>query len=164
MISCRADPQAAAAGTHRQPRLGMAASAGDREFRIAASDVEQSGPVFVSPDVATCADCLAEMFDPADRRYRYPFLNCTNCGPRLTIITGAPYDRARTTMAGFPMCSACRAEYDDPANRRFHAQPTACPTCGPRLQLSDAPAANRWRRTIRSPVSPRRCGPAGSGR
>src|SRR5262249_46656339 len=94
-----------------------------------------SGPIFVSPDVATCADCLAELLDPTDRRYRYPFLNCTNCGPRLTIVTGAPYDRQRTTMAGFPMCAACRAEYENPADRRFHAQPTCCPACGPRLQL-----------------------------
>src|SRR5262249_47038768 len=90
------------------------------------------------PDVAPCADRLAELADPADRRYRYPFLNCTNCGPRLTIVTGAPYDRARTTMAAFVLCPACRAEYEDPADRRFHAQPTCCPACGPRLQLLDA--------------------------
>jgi hydrogenase maturation protein HypF len=107
---------------------------GDRRFRIQPSEVESPGPIFVSPDVATCADCLAELFDPADRRYRYPFLNCTNCGPRLTIITGVPYDRERTTMARFPMCAACRTEYEDPCNRRFHAQATACPACGPRLQ------------------------------
>jgi hydrogenase maturation protein HypF len=110
---------------------------GDRGFRIESSEVDCPGPVFVSPDVATCADCLAELFDPADRRYRYPFLNCTNCGPRLTIVTGAPYDRGRTTMAGFSMCSACRAEYDDPTNRRFHAQPTCCPVCGPQLVVTD---------------------------
>jgi hydrogenase maturation protein HypF len=108
---------------------------GDRQFRIQPSEVESPGPIFVSPDVATCADCLAELLDPADRRHRYPFLNCTNCGPRLTIVTGAPYDRQRTTMAEFVMCAACRAEYDDPADRRFHAQPTCCPACGPRLQV-----------------------------
>jgi hydrogenase maturation protein HypF len=111
---------------------------GDCRFRIEHSDAEASGPVYVSPDAATCDDCLAELFDPADRRYLYPFLNCTNCGPRLTIVTGAPYDRERTTMAGFSMCASCRAEYEDPADRRFHAQPTACPVCGPRLQLLEA--------------------------
>ena len=99
---------------------------GEAQFRIESSEADPAGVIFISPDVAVCADCLAELFDPADRRYGYPFLNCTNCGPRLTIITGAPYDRPRTTMAGFPMCAACRAEYDDPADRRFHAQPTAC--------------------------------------
>lgn len=109
---------------------------GESGFRIEVSQ-ETAGPIFVSPDVGVCDDCLRELFDPADRRYRYPFLNCTNCGPRLTIITGAPYDRKRTTMAAFAMCSACRAEYDDPRDRRFHAQPTACPHCGPRLALVD---------------------------
>ena len=111
---------------------------GDRQFLIHPSEAESAGAIFVSPDVATCADCLTEMFDPANRRHRYSFLNCTNCGPRLTIITGAPYDRPQTTMAGFAMCAACRAEYDDPANRRFHAQPTCCAVCGPRLWLLDA--------------------------
>lgn len=102
-------------------------------FRIEDSERERSSQISLSPDIATCAACLQDLFDPADRRYRYPFLNCTNCGPRLTIIQSAPYDRERTTMSGFPMCPACRAEYDDPQNRRFHAQPTACPVCGPRL-------------------------------
>jgi hydrogenase maturation protein HypF len=111
---------------------------GDRLFHIEPSEADGAAAVFVSPDVATCADCLAELFDPADRRHHYPFLNCTNCGPRLTIVTGAPYDRARTTMSSFPMCAACRAEYEDPANRRFHAQPTCCPACGPRLRVLDA--------------------------
>jgi hydrogenase maturation protein HypF len=110
---------------------------GDGAFRIEHSDGTAVGPVVVSPDVATCDACLGELFDPLDRRYRYPFLNCTHCGPRLTIVTGAPYDRERTTMAGFPMCTACRAEYDDPTDRRFHAQPTACPACGPRLAAVD---------------------------
>jgi hydrogenase maturation protein HypF len=110
---------------------------GEQQFRIECSEADAASPVFISPDVATCPECLAEVLNPGDRRYGYPFLNCTNCGPRLTIITGAPYDRARTTMASFPMCAACRAEYEDPANRRFHAQPTACPACGPRLQVLD---------------------------
>ena len=107
-------------------------------FRIESSDASATGSIFISPDVATCDACLAEFFDPSDRRYNYPFLNCTHCGPRLTIIEGAPYDRSRTTMARFPMCPACRAEYDEPRNRRFHAQPTACATCGPRLILQSA--------------------------
>jgi hydrogenase maturation protein HypF len=116
---------------NREPPLG------DRQFRIADSDLCTTGEIVIAPDTATCDDCLAELFDPHDRRFGYPFLNCTNCGPRLTIVTGAPYDRARTTMAGFVMCPACRAEYEDPTNRRFHAQPTACPVCGPKLTLLD---------------------------
>lgn len=109
----------------------------DTEFVIHASDSAPIGDIFISPDVATCSKCIDELFSSADRRYRYPFLNCTHCGPRLTIITEAPYDRPRTTMAGLPMCSQCRAEYDDPSNRRFHAQPTCCPRCGPQLRLLD---------------------------
>ena len=102
-------------------------------FSIVASDHAGAEAAAVSVDTATCADCLAEVDDPADRRHRYPFTNCTNCGPRYTIVLGVPYDRPATTMAGFRMCDACQAEYDDPADRRFHAQPNACPVCGPRL-------------------------------
>ena len=92
----------------------------------------------MSADSATCADCLRELADPADRRYKYPFINCTNCGPRFTIVRDVPYDRPFTTMSSFPMCAECAAEYHDPASRRFHAQPVCCPACGPRLQLVDA--------------------------
>ena len=114
---------------------------GDRQFRIEASEIDSEGRVLISPDMATCGDCLDELFDPANRRYGYPFLNCTHCGPRLTIITGSPYDRARTTMESFALCPACRREYEKPADRRFHAQPTCCETCGPALRLLDGDAA-----------------------
>ncbi|HZO97932.1 MAG TPA: carbamoyltransferase HypF [Gaiellaceae bacterium] len=107
---------------------------GESGFRI-----ERSGGgeplALVPPDVATCDECLRELFDPGDRRFRYPFLNCTRCGPRFTIVRSLPYDRAGTTMARFPMCAECRREYEDPGNRRFHAEPTCCPACGPRLSL-----------------------------
>jgi hydrogenase maturation protein HypF len=106
-------------------------------FTIANSDGAGRRDVLVSPDVATCDDCLAELWDPADRRHRYPFVNCTNCGPRFTIVRDVPYDRPSTTMAGFAMCAACRAEYEDPTDRRFHAQPVCCPDCGPTLRLVD---------------------------
>jgi len=104
-------------------------------FRIAHSRDGGGRTALVSPDVATCADCLAEIADPTARRYRYAFTNCTNCGPRFTITTTVPYDRPNTTMATFPMCADCAAEYEDPADRRFHAQPICCPACGPRLAL-----------------------------
>ncbi|MBW3591701.1 MAG: carbamoyltransferase HypF [Actinobacteria bacterium] len=112
--------------------------AGERGvFRILHSEHVGAGAM-ISPDVATCDECLAEMWDPANRRYRYAFTNCTNCGPRFTISTGIPYDRFKTTMAAFEMCARCRAEYEDPLDRRFHAQPVACPACGPHLRLLDA--------------------------
>jgi hydrogenase maturation protein HypF len=108
------------------------------DFRIVESVANGEKFVPISADVATCADCLRELFDPRDRRYRYPFINCTNCGPRFTIIESIPYDRERTTMRHFEMCAACREEYLNPLDRRFHAEPIACPSCGPRLYLADA--------------------------
>ena len=110
---------------------------GEAGFEIRESLRSGEPDARVSADGATCADCLAELFDPADRRHRYPFVNCTNCGPRFTIVCDVPYDRPLTTMAGFTMCERCLAEYEDPADRRFHAQPNACPDCGPRLRLGD---------------------------
>ena len=110
---------------------------GETEFRITHSEDAGEPEAAVSPDVATCDDCLAELRDPDDRRYRYPFTNCTNCGPRFTIVRGVPYDRPLTTMASFEMCESCRAEYENPLDRRFHAQPNACPVCGPSLRLVD---------------------------
>jgi hydrogenase maturation protein HypF len=111
---------------------------GDTSFVIAPSRPGPDRAALVSPDVATCEDCLRELFDPADRRHLYAFTNCTNCGPRFTIVRDVPYDRAATTMASFAMCKDCEREYHDPADRRFHAQPVACPACGPRLALLDA--------------------------
>ncbi|TDC90452.1 carbamoyltransferase HypF [Actinomadura sp. 7K507] len=108
-------------------------------FAIVRSDAAGQRRTLVSWDSATCDDCLRELRDPADRRHGYPFINCTNCGPRFTIVTDVPYDRPNTTMAGFEMCGPCAAEYEDPADRRFHAQPVCCPTCGPSLSLLPAP-------------------------
>jgi hydrogenase maturation protein HypF len=107
---------------------------GQTEFAIEAS-VPAGGTAAIPADAATCDDCIRELFDPTDRRYRYPFTNCTQCGPRFTIVVGVPYDRPLTTMAGFPLCELCRAEYEDPLDRRFHAEPIACPDCGPRLSV-----------------------------
>ncbi|GIX06932.1 MAG: carbamoyltransferase HypF [Candidatus Poribacteria bacterium] len=106
---------------------------GERAFRIRSSRGDPSRFTRISPDVATCEECRRELFDPRDRRYRYPFINCTNCGPRFTILRDIPYDRPNTTMAAFPMCSECEREYHDPLDRRFHAQPNACPRCGPHV-------------------------------
>src|SRR5262249_12341203 len=117
--------------TEMQP-AGMAA------FRIVASDQAGARRALVAADTATCADCLRELSDPTDRRFGYPFINCTNCGPRFTIGMAVPYDRPLTTMAGFTMCERCAAEYHDPADRRFHAQPVCCPACGPALTLAHA--------------------------
>jgi hydrogenase maturation protein HypF len=110
---------------------------GGTGFTIADTTRAGGGRTLASPDVAMCADCAAELRDPTDRRYRHPFINCTNCGPRFTIIAGLPYDRATTTMAKFPMCAECAREYTDPTDRRFHAQPVCCPNCGPQLRYTD---------------------------
>lgn len=111
---------------------------GFEDFQIKASESQEDRLVMISPDIAICADCQAEVLDPNDRRYGYPFTNCTNCGPRFTIIKDVPYDRIKTTMAPFPMCPECQEEYENPLHRRFHAQPNACPVCGPHTILVDA--------------------------
>ncbi len=108
------------------------------EFMIVPSNKQKNRSVLITPDISTCAECVHELFNPEDRRYQYPFINCTNCGPRYTIIKDIPYDRPKTTMAEFKMCKQCRSEYEDPLNRRFHAQPNACPVCGPHIWLSDS--------------------------
>ena len=109
----------------------------DREFVIRESEARPGDKTLISPDVSICGDCLRELFDPTDRRFRYPFINCTNCGPRYTIILETPYDRPNTTMRPFEMCAACEREYHDPRDRRFHAQPNACAACGPHVWLAD---------------------------
>jgi hydrogenase maturation protein HypF len=115
----------------------FAPCAGETSFVILESRAGAERSALISPDTNVCADCLKELFDPADRRFRYPFINCTNCGPRYTIVTDIPYDRPNTTMKDFPMCETCSREYHDPADRRFHAQPVACPACGPAVELLD---------------------------
>src|SRR5436190_776549 len=129
-LAAEAPPLARVDSVTYEPRRPEGAGS----FEIAVS-LAGGGEAAIPPDVATCAHCVRELFDPADRRYRYPFLNCTQCGPRFTIVRSMPYDRAATTMAGFAMCVACRAEYEDPRDRRFHAEPTACPVCGPQLSM-----------------------------
>ncbi|HAV10202.1 MAG TPA: carbamoyltransferase HypF, partial [Dehalococcoidia bacterium] len=111
---------------------------GYQKFEIRDSISEQGKYQLISPDIATCHECLADIIDRQNRRFHYPFTNCTNCGPRFTIIEDIPYDRPKTTMRHFVMCPECKQEYEDPSNRRFHAQPNACPTCGPQLKLLDA--------------------------
>ncbi|GAI45180.1 unnamed protein product, partial [marine sediment metagenome] len=111
---------------------------GYTQFEICESLSQEGKYQLVSPDIATCEDCKRELFCPTDRRFRYPFTNCTNCGPRFTIIEDIPYDRPKTTMHKFEMCPECQQEYDNPLDRRFHAQPNACPKCGPSLELVDS--------------------------
>ena len=131
---------------HRKPPLALIVEVsaipepvkGFAAFSIVKSRGNTARGTLISPDVMVCNDCLAEMRDPADRRFGYPFINCTNCGPRYTIIDDVPYDRPKTSMRHFRMCARCQAEYDDPDDRRFHAQPNACPVCGPRVTLCDA--------------------------
>src|SRR5688572_6589322 len=139
-LECLSDNRPALASIDRIVH-GIAPAKGETTFRIAASRPEAQPRALVSPDVSTCADCLAELFNPQDRRYHYPFINCTNCGPRFTIIENVPYDRESSTMADFPMCADCRSEFDDPTDRRFHAQPNACARCGPNVRLLDAAGA-----------------------
>ncbi len=132
---------------------------GAGEFVIVASHAEEGAMTLVSPDIATCEACRTELFETSDRRYRYPFINCTNCGPRFTIIDEVPYDRPMTSMRDFPMCPECAAEYGDPSDRRFHAQPDACFVCGPRLYLNgaaDAPADWLWRPDLEPSPRPHR--------
>src|SRR5262249_24886207 len=112
------------------------APAGYRGFEIRSSDSSRPKAAGVLPDLATCAECLEELFDPANRRFRYPFINCTKCGPRYTIIDDIPYDRSASRMRNFKLCSECARECGEPQDRRFHAQPNACPSCGPSIQPS----------------------------
>ena len=127
-------------------------AADEQGFRIVASQDQTAHTTLVSPDIATCDDCLRELFDPADRRYHYPFINCTNCGPRFTIIRSLPYDRAATSMDRFPMCPECAAEYADPLDRRFHAQPDACFDCGPHITWREATGGMELKRPEVTPA------------
>ncbi len=130
--------------------LPVASSAERLDFEIRTSADRAEPRPTIPADLATCTECQDEVSDPHQRRYRYPFTNCTNCGPRWSIIQQLPYDRPRTSMSGFRMCPACQSEYDDPGDRRFHAQPIACPACGPQLSLLACDGAN-------SPIASRPC-------
>ncbi len=133
-----------------QPAIRSVADApppSQQGFLIAESSAADAPQVSVPPDFYACEDCVRELTDPADRRHRYPFINCTQCGPRYTIITALPYDRPNTSMARFPLCADCLREYGDPLDRRFHAEPVACPVCGPHLAFSRPGAqGSHWRR------------------
>ena len=146
----------AAARVEHVEVVGLAANgwdaANEQGFRIVASQDQTAHTTLVSPDIATCNDCLRELFDPADRRYHYPFINCTNCGPRFTIIRSLPYDRVATSMDCFPMCPKCAAEYADPLDRRFHAQPDACFDCGPHITWREAGVGNESGEAAASPA------------
>lgn len=146
----------AAARVEHVEVVGLAANgwdaANEQGFRIVASQDQTAHTTLVSPDIATCDDCLRELFNPADRRYHYPFINCTNCGPRFTIIRSLPYDRVATSMDCFPMCPKCAAEYADPLDRRFHAQPDACFDCGPHITWREAGVGNEPGEAAASPA------------
>lgn len=144
-FDARLEPERPSLSTFYSVERSTLAAAGYDDFTIHDSDGDGSIAVPVLPDIATCPECLREILDPSDRRYRYPFTNCTHCGPRFSIVRALPYDRANTTMRGFVMCDRCRAEYEDPRDRRYHAQPNACPECGPQLALWDAGGAARAR-------------------
>jgi len=140
VAAIRAQPPPAARVANLE--LTPVAAAGFGTFEIRASEGGRAPTVRISPDLATCDECLRELFDPGDRRYGYPYINCTNCGPRYSIVLSLPYDRPRTTMKDWPLCTACRREYEDPADRRFHAQPVACHACGPAYRLEAAGAVH----------------------
>ena len=126
-----------------RPRVTPAEPGGFATFSIAVSANDGESDAHIPPDFFVCDDCLAEMLNPGERRYRYPFINCTQCGPRYTLIDRLPYDRPHTAMAGFPLCVECHAEYSNPLDRRFHAQPLACPVCGPQLTFRHPGVADR---------------------
>lgn len=144
-----------------RPRLRLSESApavATAGFRILESERDAAAVIHVPPDYFACDDCVRELRDPRNRRYRYPFINCTQCGPRYTLIERLPYDRPNTTMAGFALCPACRREYEDPADRRFHAEPVACPVCGPRLEFRDAGDTSRAVDALAAAVTALRAG------
>ncbi|HKK13392.1 MAG TPA: acylphosphatase, partial [Gammaproteobacteria bacterium] len=171
-IHIQGRPAAVAAFAHQlvhtapviaRPRLLASRPAALQEcedFTVEPSVAAADADIHVPPDYFTCPQCLRELNDPTDRRYRYPFINCTQCGPRYTLIRALPYDRPNTTMAGFPLCPACAAEYHDPLDRRFHAQPVACPDCGPRLSFrrGDAEAIDDTQQALNACVGALRSG------